>query len=64
MPLVSRDIFSVAVESARGHTRQDSVIEFYVPAQAGATVGMTMVHFFAENEANVFVRGLHHRGGA
>lgn len=58
VPCVPRDIFSVAVQSARGHTRQDSVIELYVTAQAGATVGMTMVHFFAEAEANAFVRRL------
>jgi hypothetical protein len=38
VPLLPRDIFSVAVQSARGNTRRDSVIEFYVPAQAGATV--------------------------
>jgi hypothetical protein len=63
VPLLPRDIFSVAVQSARGHTRRDSVIEFYVPAQAGATVGMTMVHFFAEDEANAFVRRLRHRAG-
>ena len=63
VPLLPRDIFSVAVQSARGHTRRDSVIEFYVPAQAGETVGMTMVHFFAEDEANAFVRRLRHRAG-
>ena len=63
VPLLPRDIFSVAVQSARGHTRRDSVIEFYVPAQAEATVGMTMVHFFAEDEANAFVRRLRHRAG-
>ncbi len=56
VPCVPRDIFSVAVQSARGHTRLDSVIEFYVPVQAGATVGMTMVHFFAKDEAKAFVR--------
>ena len=32
VPWVLRDIFSVAVQSARGRTRQDSVIEFYVRA--------------------------------
>jgi hypothetical protein len=63
VPLLPRDIFSVAVQSARGHTRRDSVIEFYVPAQAEATVGMTMVHFFAEDEANAFVCRLRHRAG-
>ena len=63
VPLLPRDIFSVAVQSARGHTRRDSVIEFYVPAQTEATIGMTMVHFFAEDEANAFVRGLRHRAG-
>ncbi len=36
VPCVPRDIFSVAVQSPRGHTRResrDSVIEFYVPAR-------------------------------
>ena len=55
VPCAQRDIFSIAVQSARRHTRQDSVIATYVPAEAEFTVGMTVVHFFSQEEANVFI---------
>ena len=55
VPCSQRDIFSIAVHSARRHTRQDTVIATYVPAQAESTVGMTVVHFFSLEEANVFM---------
>jgi hypothetical protein len=55
VPCSPRDIFSIAVHSARRHTRQDTVIATYVPAQAESTVKMTVVHFFSQEEANVFM---------
>ena len=54
VPCSQRDIFSIAVHSARRHTRQDTVIATYVPAKAECTVGMTVVHFFSQEEAMCF----------
>ena len=61
-PYAERQIFSVATPSDPAHAEQDSVIAAYVPEQAAATTGMTVVHFFSEEEANAFARFMGHRG--
>ena len=55
-PYAERQIFSVATPSDPAHAEQDRVIAAYVPEQAAATTGMTVVHFFSEEEADAFAR--------
>jgi hypothetical protein len=54
-PCAARSIFSVAVPSARAHTRLDRVIATYMPDDAPITLGRTVVHFFSRDEAEAFI---------
>ena len=54
-PCAVRSIFSVAVPSARAHTRLDRVIATYMPDDAAITLGKTVVHFFSRGEAEEFI---------
>jgi hypothetical protein len=37
---------------------QDAVTVFHIPARAAETVGMTVVHFYSEEEADAFKQRL------
>ena len=53
-PLAARTITSVAFPSDPLHTSQDNVIALNAAEHAEATVGMMLVHFIREKDANAF----------
>ena len=57
-PCAERTITSVALPSDPVHSMQDAVTVFHIPARAAETVGMTVVHFYSEEEADAFKQRL------
>jgi hypothetical protein len=57
-PFASRTIHSVITPSDSPHAMHDEVLAAYAQEQAASAVGMMVVHFFSEGEADVFKRRL------
>ncbi len=57
-PCTGRTMTSVALPSSLVHAMEDLVTAIYIPERAAGTVGMTVVHFYSEEEADTFIQRL------
>jgi hypothetical protein len=57
-PCSDKTITSVALESDPAHSMHDAVTAVHLPGRVSETVGMTVVHFFKEADADEFRRRL------
>ena len=55
-PCVDRTITSVALPSNPAHAMDDAVAALFIPGRVAETNGMTVVHFFREEDAEKFIQ--------